>query len=318
MKIVILDGSAANPGDLSWDGIAALGELTVHEVTRREVTVERLRDAQAALTNKTVLDRAVLDACPELRYIGVLATGYNVVDLAAARDRGITVTNIPAYSTACVAQFVFALLLEVCHRVGYHNGTVHAGKWSAAPQFCYWDYPGIELAGKTMGLVGYGSIGSAVAKLALAFGMNVIVNTPHPEKAAPAEGVVFADLDTVLAVSDVVSLHCPLFPATRNLIRAETLAKMKDGAILINTSRGPVVNEADLAAALNSGKLYAAAVDVLSQEPPSDGSPLFGLDNCIVTPHIAWAPREARMRLMDAAAANLKAWLDGRPQNVVS
>lgn len=318
MKIVILDGSAANPGDLSWDGVAALGSLTVHEVTRPEQTIGRLKGAQAALTNKTILDKAVFDACPDLKYVGVLATGYNVVDLAAARAHGVTVTNIPAYSTGSVAQFVFALLLELCHRVGHHSETVHAGRWSAAPQFCYWDYPLMELAGKTMGLVGCGSIGSAVAKLALAFGMKVVVNTPHPEKADAPDGVIFADLDTVLSVSDVVSLHCPLFDSTRDLIRAETLAKMKDGAILINTSRGPVVHEADLAQALKSGKLYGAAVDVLTQEPPVDGSPLFGLDNCIITPHIAWAPREARMRLMDIAVSNLKGWMAGSPQNVVS
>lgn len=318
MKIVILDGSAANPGDLSWDGIAALGDLTVYEVTRPEQTIERLRGAQAALTNKTVLDQAVFDACPDLNYVGVLATGYNVVDLDAARAHGVTVTNIPAYSTDSVAQFVFALLLELCHRVGHHNATVQAGKWSASPQFCYWDYPLIELKGKTMGLVGYGNTGSAVARIALAFGMKVIVNTPHPEKAAPLDGVTFAPLDEVLASADVVSLHCPLFDSTRNLIRAETIALMKNGAILINTSRGPVVNEADLAAALKSGKLSGAAVDVLTQEPPVDGSPLFGLDNCIITPHIAWAPREARLRLMDIAAANLKGWIDGTPQNVVS
>lgn len=317
MKIVVLDGSAANPGDLSWDGIAALGDLTVYEVTQQLQTVERLKGAQAALTNKTVLDRAVFDACPDLKYVGVLATGYNVVDLAAARACGITVTNIPAYSTNSVAQFVFALLLELCHRVGHHSEAVHAGKWSAAPQFCFWDYPIIELAGKTMGLVGYGNTGSAVAKIALAFGMKVAVNTPHPEKAAPTDGVTFSDLDTVLAVSDVVSLHCPLNNSTRGLIRAETLSKMKDGAILINTSRGPVVNETDLAEALKSGKLYGAAVDVLTQEPPVNGSPLFGLDNCIITPHIAWAPKEARTRLLDIAAANLKGWMGGKPQNVV-
>lgn len=318
MKIVILDGSAANPGDLSWDGIGALGELTVYETTLQSETVSRLQGVQIALTNKTVLDKAVFNACPDLKYVGVLATGYNVVDLAAARAHGVTVTNIPAYSTDSVAQFVFALLLELCSKVALHDRAVRADRWANSSQFCFWDAPLVELAGKTMGLIGYGNTGSAVARIALAFGMKVVVNTPHPEKAAPLDGVSFAGLDTVLASADVLSLHCPLFDSTRDLIRAETLAKMKDGAILINTSRGPVVNEADLAAALKSGKLYGAAVDVLAQEPPVNGSPLIGLPNCIVTPHIAWAPREARMRLMNIAAENLRAWLAGTPQNVVS
>ena len=227
-------------------------------------------------------------------------------------------TNIPAYSTDSVAQFVFALLLELCSKVALHDQAVRDGEWARANQFCFWKAPLVELAGKTMGLVGYGNIGSAVARIALAFGMQVLACTPHPEKAASPSGVAFASLNEVLAQSDVVSLHCPLFDSTRRLIRAETIATMKDGAILINTSRGPVVDEADLAAALTSGKLSAAAVDVLCQEPPADGSPLIGLSNCIVTPHIAWAPREARLRLLDVAAANLRGWLAGEPQNVVS
>lgn len=318
MRIVILDGSAANPGDLSWTPIAQLGELVVHDFTQPEQTIPRLQGAQVALTNKTVLNEAVFAACPDLRYVGVLATGYNVVDLAAARARGILVTNIPAYSTDSVAQFVFALLLELCSKVALHDQAVRDGEWARANQFCFWKAPLVELAGKTMGLVGYGNIGSAVARIALAFGMQVLACTPHPEKAASPSGVAFASLDEVLAQSDVVSLHCPLFDSTHRLIRAETIATMKDGAILINTSRGPVVDEADLAAALTSGKLSAAAVDVLCQEPPADGSPLIGLSNCIVTPHIAWAPREARLRLLDVAAANLRGWLAGEPQNVVS
>ena len=318
MRIVILDGSAANPGDLSWTPIAQLGELVVHDFTQPEQTIPRLQGAQVALTNKTVRNEAVFAACPDLRYVGVLATGYNVVDLAAARVRGILVTNIPAYSTDSVAQFVFALLLELCSKVALHDQAVRDGEWARANQFCFWKAPLVELAGKTMGLVGYGNIGSAVARIALAFGMQVLACTPHPEKAASLSGVAFASLDEVLAQSDVVSLHCPLFDSTRRLIRAETIATMKDGAILINTSRGPVVDEADLAAALTSGKLSAAAVDVLCQDPPADGSPLIGLSNCIVTPHIAWAPREARLRLLDVAAANLRGWLAGEPQNVVS
>lgn len=318
MRIVILDGSAVNPGDLTWAPIAELGELTVYDATAPGQTIPRLQGAQVALTNKTVLDEAVFAACPDLRYVGVLATGYNVVDLAAARARGIPVTNIPAYSTDAVAQFVFALLLELCSKVALHHRAVRDGEWARAGQFCFWKAPLVELAGKTMGLVGYGHIGSAVARIALAFGMQVLAHTPHPDRAAPLPGVTFASLGEVLVRSDVVSLHCPLFPSTRHLIREDTIAQMKDGAILINTARGPVVDEAALAAALRSGKLAAAAVDVLEQEPPVDGSPLIGLDNCIVTPHIAWAPRETRLRLLDIAVGNLRAWLAGAPQNVVS
>lgn len=317
VRIVVLDGSAANPGDLSWDAFDGLGELTVYDLTDPDQVIERLQGAQVVLTNKTVLSREVFTACPTIRYAGVLSTGCNVIDLDAAKTRGITVTNIPAYSTQSVAQFTFALLLELCHRVGHHNTTVHAGKWSSAPQFCYWDYPLIELSGKTMGLMGYGNIGSAVARIALTFGMRVVAHTPHPEKARPADGVTFAGLDAVLAQADVLSLHCPLTESSRELIRAETLAKMKDGAILINTARGPLVNEDDLAEALKSGKLYGAALDVLTQEPPVEGSPLMGLDNCIITPHIAWAPRETRARLIALGAENIRAWLAGTPQNVV-
>ena len=318
MRIVILDGSAANPGDLSWTPIAQLGELVVHDFTQPEQTIPRLQGAQVALTNKTVLNEAVFAACPDLRYVGVLATGYNVVDLAAARVRGILVTNIPAYSTDSVAQFVFALLLELCSKVALHDQAVRDGEWARANQFCFWKAPLVELAGKTMGLVGYGNIGSAVARIALAFGMQVLACTPHPEKAASLSGVAFASLDEVLAQSDVVSLHCPLFPSTEGIINKDTIAKMKDGVKIINTSRGPLIVEEDLKEGLNSGKVSGAAVDVVSTEPIREDNPLLGAKNMIITPHIAWAPRESRQRLMDIAVDNLRQFVDGKPQNVVN
>ena len=318
MRIVILDGSAANPGDLSWTPIAQLGELVVHDFTQPEQTIPRLQGAQVALTNKTVLNEAVFAACPDLRYVGVLATGYNVVDLAAARVRGILVTNIPAYSTDSVAQFVFALLLELCSKVALHDQAVRDGEWARANQFCFWKAPLVELAGKTMGLVGYGNIGSAVARIALAFGMQVLACTPHPEKAASLSGVAFASLDEVLAQSDVVSLHCPLFDSTRRLIRAETIATMKDGAILINTSRGALVDEPALIAALQNGVIAGAGLDVQETEPPAADNPLYDMDNVILTPHMGWKGLETRQRLVALLAGNIRSYLEGRPIHVVS
>jgi len=318
MKIVILDARAANPGDLSWDPLAGLGELTVYDDTPRGEIAQRLQGAQAAISNRMVMDRAVFAACPELQYLGLLATGYNLVDLEAAREHGVTVTNVPAYSTRSVVQTVFALLLELTNHTARYDGAVQQGRWSDAPELCVGAAPIMELAGKTMGLVGYGNTGAATARLALAFGMDVVVNTPHPDKSPPLPGVTFGSLDEVLARADVLSLHCPLFPNTRRLIRAETIAKMKDGAILINTSRGPVVDEDDLAAALKSGKLRGAGVDVLCREPPEAGGPLMGLPNCIITPHVAWASREARMLLLAEVAENLRAFLEGRARSVVS
>lgn len=311
MKIVVLDGYTENPGDLSWGPLQELGELTVYDRTPPEAVLERIGDAEAIYTNKTVLSRELIQAMPSVRFIGVLATGYNVVDVQAARERGIVVCNIPTYGTDAVAQYVFALLLELCHRVAHHAQAVQEGRWTACPDFCFWDYPLIELSGKTMGIVGYGRIGQRTAQIARAFGMQVLAYDAFVQ----AEECV--PLDELLERSDVVSLHCPLFPETRHIIRGETIARMKDGAILINTSRGPLVDEAALREALRSGKLYGAAVDVVSTEPVQPDNPLLGLENCLITPHIAWAPRESRQRLMDIAVENLRCFLRGAPQNVV-
>lgn len=312
MKIVVLDGYTENPGDLSWEGFEALGELTVYDYTPADKIAERIEGAQAVYTNKTPLTRETIEAAKALRMIGVLATGYNVVDVQAAKEQGIPVCNIPTYGTSAVAQYVFALLLEICHRVAHHAQAVEEGRWSACRDFCFWDYPLMELAGKTLGLIGYGRIGRATAQIARGFGMRVLAYDAHVT--APE----CVDLDTLLSQSDVISLHCPLFPETQGLINRETIAKMKDGVILINTSRGPLIREADLREALLSGKVYAAALDVVSVEPIRPDNPLMGLDNCLITPHIAWAPRESRQRLMDIAVANLRAFVDGKPQNVVN
>jgi len=312
MKIVVLDGYAANPGDLSWKAFEQLGELIVYDRTAPEDVAARLEGAAMAFTNKTVLTRELMAGAKDLKYVGVLATGYNVVDVAAARELGITVCNIPAYSTDSVAQMVFALLLEICQHVGDHSRAVHAGRWTASKDFCFWDSPLIELAGKTMGIVGYGRIGKKVAEIARCFGMKVVAWTRTPRDPE------CVSLDELLKMSDVISLHCPLFPETQNLINRESIAKMKDGVILINTSRGPVINDQDLAEALKSGKVYAAACDVASVEPIPADNPLLGLENMIFTPHIAWATHEARARLMDIAVENAKAFLAGAPVNVVS
>ena len=311
MKIVVLDGYAANPGDLSWAPLEALGELTVYDRTPADQIAARIADAELVLTNKAVLSRELIAGAKKLRYIGVLATGYNVVDVAAAKELGVVVTNIPAYSTDSVAQLVFALLLEICHNVGHHSQAVHAGRWSANADFCFWDTPLIELAGKTMGIVGYGRIGHKVAEIARCFGMNVIAWTRTPRDPE------CVSLDELLSRSDVISLHCPLFPETKNLINRDTIAKMKDGVILINTSRGPVVNDADLRAALESGKVYAAGADVSTVEPIPAVSPLLGAKIMFLTPHIAWATFEARERLMDIAVKNVEAFLAGTPVNTV-
>ena len=312
MKIVVLDGYAANPGDLSWAPLEALGELTVYDRTPADQIAARIADAELVLTNKAVLSRELIAGAKKLRYIGVLATGYNVVDVAAAKELGVVVTNIPAYSTDSVAQLVFALLLEICQQVGHHSAAVHAGRWSANQDFCFWDTPLIELAGKTMGIVGYGRIGHKVAEIARCFGMNVIAWTRTPRDPE------CVSLDELLERSDVISLHCPLFPETKNLINRDTIAKMKDGVILINTSRGPVVNDADLREALESGKVYAAGADVSTVEPIPADSPLLGAKNMFLTPHIAWATFEARERLMDIAVKNVEAFLSGAPVNTVN
>ena len=318
MKIVILDGYALNPGDLSYEPLRQFGELTIYDRTDTEdEAIARIADSEIVLVNKLPVTERLLDACPSIRLICVQATGYNTVDYAACARLGIPVTNVPTYGTAAVAQFTFALMLELCHRVGHHDVLVHAGRWESCGSFCFWDTPQMELAGKTLGIVGFGRIGQAVANIARAFGMNVLSysRTRRPEGEALAK---YVDLDTLLAQSDFVSLHCPLTPATAKLINAGTLAKMKAGAILINTSRGGLVDEAAVKAALESGRLRAAAVDVVSEEPITAGNPLLTAPNCIITPHMAWAPLESRQRLLDCVVENIRCFLEGKPQNVVN
>ena len=320
MKIVILDGYTENPGDLSWDALAALGELTVYDRSSRtdqQEAIDRIGDAEIVITNKTPITRAVLDACPSVRFIGVLATGYNVVDTACARERGIPVSNVPAYGTAAVGQFTIALLLEICHHVAHHSETVFAGKWEHCPDFCYWDYPLIELDGKTMGIIGFGRIGQQTGRIAKALGMKILAHDSHPNDTGREIGE-YVDLDTLLRESDVVALHCPLFPETKGIINRDTLAKMKPTAILLNNSRGPLVVEQDLADALNEGTIYAAAVDVVDTEPIRGDNPLLTAKNCLITPHISWAPKESRQRIMDCSIENVKAFLAGSPIHVVN
>ncbi len=319
MKIVLLDGEALNPGDLSWAPFEALGELTVYPrgTLDQEEVIRRIADAEIVLTNKTPVDRVVFERCPGIRMLGVVATGYNVVDTQAAKDHNVPVCNVPAYGTEMVAQFAIGLLLEICHHVQLHNKAVHAGEWEHCPNFCFWKTPIIELAGKTMGIVGLGRIGRAVGRIAGALGMRVLATGSRrcPEGEAIAD---YVDLDTLLRESDVVSLHCPLFPETECLIDADTIAKMKDGAILINNSRGGLIDEQAVADALNTGRLRAAAVDVVSREPIVGTNPLLNAKNCIITPHMSWAAVEARARIIDITAANIRAFLAGRPKNVVN
>ncbi len=316
MKIVVLDGYTANPGDLDWSPLAALGELTVHDRTPAELTLERSAGARALLTNKVVLGARELAALPDLRYIGVLATGFNVVDVAAAREREVVVTNVPAYSTPSVAQHVFALLLEMARGVGRHADLVRQGRWSTSPDFAFWATPQTEVAGLTFGIVGFGAIGQAVARIAAVFGMRVLVHTRTPAPAAWPE-ITFVSLDELFARADVVSLHCPLTEATRGLVNAARLAAMKPTAYLINAGRGPLVDEAALAAALHAGQIAGAGLDVLSQEPPPADNPLLTAPNCVITPHLAWATRAARQRLLDVAIDNVRAFVEGREQNRV-
>lgn len=318
MKIVVLDGSAVNPGDLHWDWLAEFGTYTVYDHTDSEAeAISRCQGCEIVLTNKTPITEAFFCACPTVRYIGVQATGYNVVDLQAARTRNIPVTNVPTYGTAAVAQFTMAMLLEICHQIELHSQSVHAGDWIHSPSFCYWKTPQMELAGKTMGIIGFGKIGRAVGSLAKAFGMQVLAYNRSQCPEGKAIGT-YVSLETLLAQSDVISLHCPQTPDTEQLICQSTIAQMKHGVILLNTARGGIVNEKDLAEALLSGKIRAAAVDVISQEPMKADNPLLTAPNCIITPHMAWAPTESRQRLMDCVAQNLRAFLEGCPQNVVN
>jgi glycerate dehydrogenase len=317
MKIVVLDGFTLNPGDLSWAALEALGDCVIYDRTVPSSVVERAREAEAVFTNKVVLGRAEFAKLPRLRYIGVLATGYNVVDVAAARERGIVVTNIPAYGTRSVAQMTFSLILELTQHVGHHAQTVRDGRWSESKDFCYWDFPLVELEGLTLGLVGFGRIGRAVAEVALAFGMKVIAFDPGMTSNTMT-GVASVDQKTLFCQSDIISLHCPLTSENAGLVNAASLALMKPTAFLINTSRGPLVKEADLADALNAGRIAGAGLDVLAVEPPLPDNPLLKAKNCLITPHISWATTAARRRLMDTAVNNLRAFINGGAENVVN
>ena len=320
MKIVVLDGYTENPGDLSWAELEALGELTVYDrtsYTESPLIAERIGDAEIVVMNKTPISRATMDACPNIRLIAVLATGYNVVDYKYAQEKGIPVVNVPTYGTASVSQYSIALLLEICHHIGHHSASVHAGNWASNPDWCYWDYPLIELEGKTIGIIGFGRIGQAEGRIARAMGMRVLAHDVYPNDAGRAIGE-YVDLDTLLAQSDVVSLHCNLTPENTGIINKERIAKMKDGAILINNARGQLIVEQDVADALNSGKLAAAGLDVVYTEPICPDNPLLTAKNCIITPHISWAPKESRRRIMDITAENIRVFLAGKPQNVVN
>ena len=316
MKIVILDGFTANPGDLSWKGLEELGTLTVYDRTRPEETVARAADVDIVLTNKVIINREVMAQLPQLKYIGVLATGYNVVDIEAAHEHDIIVTNVPAYSTESVAQMVFAHLLTVTNRTEHYALQNRQGRWTKNPDFCYWDFSHMELAGKTFGIVGLGNIGRRVAEIALAFGMQVKALTSKSANALPA-GIEKADLEELLASSDIISLHCPLTDSTRHLINRETLSLMRPSAILINTGRGPLVDDQAVAYALAEGQLAAFCADVLTEEPPKANNPLLSQPNAFITPHIAWATEEARSRLLQVAISNVRAFLNAKPQNVV-
>lgn len=317
MNIVILDAYTSNPGDLSWDRFKEFGELTVYDRTPAELVVERSRDADILIINKVIISAEIIEQLPKLKYIGLLSTGYNVVDIKSAKAHGITVCNVPTYSTKAVAQLTFALILETYNQVGLHNSAVHSGEWASNADFCFQKAPLIELSGKTIGIIGFGKIGNEVAKIADAFSMKILCYVPH-EKPQPDFGdFTFVSLDTLARESDIVTLHCPLTPQTEKMINRDFLSKMKKNAIIINTSRGPAVDEQALADALNSGQIYGAGVDVLSTEPPKADNPLLSCERCFITPHIAWAGYETRIRLLDVVYNNLKAFVEGKPVNMV-
>ena len=320
MKLVILDGYTENPGDLSWSGLAQLGDLTVYDrtsLTDEQQSIDRIGDAELVFTNKTPITRNIIDACPAMRFIGVLATGYNIVDTKYAREKGITVSNVPTYGTASVSQFSIALLLEICHHIGHHSESVREGRWAACDDWCYWDYPLIELEGKTIGIIGFGRIGRQEGRIAGALGMNVIAYDLHPDDRG-REIAEYVELDELYERSDVITLHCNLTPENTGMINKESIARMKDGVILINNARGQLINEQDVADALNSGKIGAAGLDVVYTEPIREDNPLLKAKNCIITPHISWAPKESRQRIMDCTVDNAKAFLAGSPINVVN
>ena len=319
MKLTVIDGYTMNPGDLSWEQYEKFGELRVfdHYTGDEEEVIRRIGDAEIVIANKSKVTRRVIDACPNIRFIAVQATGYDPIDYVYAREKGIPVSNVPAYGTDSVAQFAIALLLEICGHAGHHDQAVHQGKWAACGDWCFWDYPMIELSGKTMGIIGFGRIGQAVGRIASALGMKVLAyNRSRSESGAKI--AQYVELDELLERADVISLHCPAFPETVGMINRDTIAKMKDGVILINNSRGALVVEQDLAEALNSGKVAAAALDVVSSEPIRDDNPLLRAKNCLITPHISWAPKESRQRIMDCTEENIRCFLAGKPQNVVN
>lgn len=318
MQIVVLDGYALNPGDLGWDGFSNLGEIIVHDRTTPEQILERSRNATVLLTNKTPVRENIINQLPQLKFIGVLATGYNIVDVEAAAKRGIVVSNIPDYGSNSVAQLTMALLLELCHHVQRHSDSVHGGKWSTSKDWCYWDYPLVELAGKTLGIIGFGNIGQKVGDIATSFGMNLLGTARNRSDQAHRKNFAWVEIPELLESSDVVTIHCPLTPETKGLINSHSLAAMKKSAFLLNTARGPIIVDADLAEALNCNKIAGAGIDVLSVEPPQKDNPLFHAKNCIITPHIAWATKEARTRLMQMAVTNLEAFVKGAPINVVN
>ena len=319
MKISVIDGYTENPGDLSWDGLRALGDVVIYDHSTKDEAeiIRRVGDAEIVVANKSPISRRVLDACPNVKYITVQATGYDPINYVYAREKGIPVSNVPTYGTASVAQFAIALLLEICGHAAHHSDAVHAGRWAECGEWTFWDYPMIELAGKTMGIIGFGRIGQNVGRIAKALGMNVIAFN-RSRSAEGAEIAEYVELDELLHRADVISLHCPLFPETRGIINRETISKMKDGVIIINNSRGPLVVEQDLADALDSGKVYAAGLDVVSSEPISADNPLLKAKNCLITPHISWAPKESRQRIMDCTVENIRAFQAGKPQNVVN
>lgn len=321
MKIVVLDGYCLNPGDLDWNALNELGECTIYDrtsLTDVEEVIARIGEAQIVYTNKTPLPGAVFERCKEIRYVGVLATGYNVVDIQCAREKNVVVTNIPSYGTASVGQFAIALLLEICHHIGSHDRAVHEGRWERNPDWCFWDYPLIELDGKTIGIIGYGRIGQVTGKIAQAMGMKVLAYDTCHNPELENVNCRYVEIEELLCQSDVISLHCPLIPETEGIVNSKNINKMKDGVIILNNSRGPLIVEKDLADALNSGKVAAAGLDVVSSEPIQGDNPLLTAKNCILTPHISWAPKESRQRLMHIAVSNLTAFLKGSPVHVIS
>lgn len=318
MKIVVLDGYAMNPGDLSWDGLQRLGDVVIYDRSSEKEVLERAKGAEIVLTNKVSLPAQIIESLPELKYIGVMATGYNIIDMDCARKRGIVVTNVPGYSTPSVVQLTFSLLLELCYRTQRHSDAVTGGKWTASPDFCFWDYPLTELSGKTLGIIGFGSIGQKVADVGAALGMSVLAYSRTKTDQSHRKNFKWAtEQAELLAQADIVSLHCPLTPQTENLINVSSLAIMKPSAVIINTSRGGLVDAPALANALNEDRISGAGIDVLPIEPPPAGNPLFNAKNCLITPHIAWATKESRIRLLDVVVGNIKSFLDGQSVNVI-